>query len=58
MNPATIDVVVNSSVDNPNRKLHMMVAAINIARHEVKDPELKLMFQKILRAGGVTVDDE
>ena len=54
----TVDVVRDdcSTLPNTGYKLQQMVGAINIARNKTDDPELKLMFQKILRAGGVTLD--
>ena len=54
----TVDVVMDdcSTLPNTSYKLQQMVGAINIARNKTDDPELKLMFQKILRAGGVVLD--
>ena len=57
LNPDTVDTLVDdcTTLGSPYVKLELIVGAINVARNETEDPELKLLFQKILRAAGVTV---
>ena len=39
-------------------KLQMIIGAINVARNNIKDEDVKLLLTEILRAGGCLVDNE
>ena len=58
MNTDINDDVIDdfSTLSQPAHRLQLMVIEINQARNKTKDPEIRLLFLKILRAGGVTVE--